>query len=265
MHETMRAALETPRSETDPHWSSAAAWPAPPPIAPPAAPAAPSPVDEPPLRGQDRPIAGHGPLAIVEALLKSPASIVHELREGRGALTALAALVLATMSITGLVIATFSGGLQVLLVPIKLGLGIFFCALICLPSLHVLACLSGAEQTVRQTWGVLLMGVALMGVLLVGFAPVVWVFSQASTSLAFMGALQLFSFAISCGFGLGLLRRALSALHGGAVRGLGLWAAMFVLVLLQMMTTLRPLVGPFEGTLIGERTFFLTHWVASLG
>jgi hypothetical protein len=107
-----------------------------------------------PLGGRAEPISGHGPLAIVEALLKAPASIVHELRHGRGVLAKLAALVVATMILTGVAMATFSGGLQVLFVPLKLAVGIFFCAIICLPSLHVLSCLSGAEQSVRETWGV---------------------------------------------------------------------------------------------------------------
>jgi hypothetical protein len=44
-----------------------------------------------------------------------------------------------------------------------------------------------------------------------------------------------------------------------------LWSVLFVLVLFQMTTTLRPLVGPAEGEVFGERLFFLTHWFRSLG
>jgi len=40
---------------------------------------------------------------------------------------------------------------------------------------------------------------------------------------------------------------------------------LFVLVLFQMTTTLRPLVGEAEDHLLGERLFFLTHWFRSLG
>lgn len=217
------------------------------------------------LGGRDAPVAGSGPLAIAEALLRSPASVLHDVRHGRGALLALAALVLTTMLVTGLVMATFGGGLQLVLVPLKLALGVFFCAIICLPSLYVLSCLSGASQSLRETWGALLMGVALMGLLLVGFAPVVWVFSQATSSPAFMGTLHLAFLGISVAFGVGLVRRALSALNGAPVRGVGLWSVLFVLVLLQMTTTLRPLVGPFDGTIVGERTFFVAHWLSSLG
>jgi len=224
----------------------------------------PAPAPAPALRGGGAPL-GKGPFAIVEALLKSPASVLHELQSGRGALFQLSALVVVTMVVTGLVMATFSGGLQVLLVPLKLSLGIFFCALICLPSLHIFSCLAGAEQSVKETWGALLMGVALMGILLVGFAPVTWVFSQATSSSAFMGALHLIVLVISSMFGLGLIGRALTAMNRTPVRGTRLWSVLFVLVLFQMTTTLRPLVGEAEGPVLGERLFFLTHWFRSLG
>jgi hypothetical protein len=54
-------------------------------------------------------------------------------------------------------------------------------------------------------------------------------------------------------------------MNGGAVRGVGAWGLIFVLVILQTTTTLRPLIGPFDGVLLGERMFFLAHWIASLG
>ena len=198
---------------------------------------------------------------MAEALLKSPASVLHEIESGRGAAFRLSAVLVVTMVATGLVMAAFSGGLQLLLVPLRLSLGIFFCALICLPSLHIMSCLAGAEQSLRETWSALLMGLALMGVLLVGFAPVSWVFAQATTSVAFMGALHLVFLGLSCAFGLGLVNRALSALNRRPIPGLGLWQMLFVLVLLQMTTTLRPLVGPYDGVLFHDRMFFLAQWV----
>lgn len=217
------------------------------------------------LRGSAEPIAGRGPFAMVEALLKSPASVLHEIESGRGAAFRLSAVLVATMFATGLVMAAFSGGIQLLLVPLRLSLGIFFCALICLPSLHIISCLAGAEQSLKETWSALLMGLALMGILLVGFAPVSWVFAQATSSVAFMGALHLAFLALSCAFGLGLVNRALSAMNKKPIPGLGLWHLLFVLVLLQMTTTLRPLVGPYDGVLFHDRMFFLAHWVGSAG
>jgi hypothetical protein len=204
-----------------------------------------------------------GPLALVEALLKAPASILREVQSGRGMLFRLSAIIGVTASLTGLVMSAFSGGLQLVFVPIKLTLGAFCAALLCLPSLHVFSCLSGAGQRVRDTFAAILMGVALMGVLLVGFAPIAWVFSQATSSVAFMGAVHVVFLLISCALGLGLVNRTLSAMNHAPVRT-RLWGPLFVLVLLQMTTTLRPLVGPADGAFLHARSFFIANWIESL-
>ena len=206
---------------------------------------------------------GQGPLALVEALLKAPAAILEESRQGRSMLPGLALVVSVTTSVVGLVMASFSGGLQLVLVPLKVTLGIFCCALLCLPSLHVVSCLSGAAQSIKETFLALLLGVALMGVLLVGFAPIAWIFSQATSSATVMGAVHLVFLTISCLLGLGLVKRALSAMNRDRVR-LHLWSPLFVVVVLQMTTTLRPLVGPAQEDILQPRSFFLAHWVASL-
>ena len=209
---------------------------------------------------------GRGPLALVEALLKSPASIIAEARESRngvGMIPRLAAVVLVMVAFVGLVMSLFSGGMQLFVVPIKLTVGVFACALLCLPSLHVFSCLSGASQRIKDTFLALLLGVALMSVLLVGLAPIAWIFSQATSSTAVMGTVHLVFLVISCAFGLGLVKRALSAMNAAPVR-VGLWSPLFVLVVLQMTTTLRPLVGPADGALIHGRSFFLAHWAASI-
>lgn len=49
----------------------------------------------------------------------------------------------------------------------------------------------------------------------------------------------------------------LAARRGGL---LWLWAAIFLLVTLQMSTALRPLVGTAETLLPTEKRFFLEHW-----
>lgn len=172
----------------------------------------------------------------------------------------LAAIALASMAITGLVMAAFSGGLQLLWVPLKVSFGLLFCGVICLPSLFIFTSLAGGRQSFRETTGALMMGLALIGVLLVGFAPVTWLFSQATTSAAFMGSLHVAFFLVSAWFGIGLIRRALSV-GGQAPRGSALWACLFVLVALQMSTTLRPLVGPDDGVLFHEKQFFVVHWI----
>ncbi len=38
------------------------------------------------------------------------------------------------------------------------------------------------------------------------------------------------------------------------------WAGVFFLVVLQLSTTLRPLVGEFDGLSLADKQFFLEHW-----
>ena len=109
------------------------------------------------------------------------------------------------------------------------------------------------------------MGIALTSLLLLGFAPIAWVFSQATSSLAFVGGLHLAFLVSSCFVGLRLVKRTLDAMNDAPLGGLRLWSALFVVVLFQMTTTLRPLVGPSEGITLKERLFFLEHWIRMLG
>ena len=216
-------------------------------------------IGEPLLRSLGAPIGGRL-LDYATALVQAPASIVEDIHRRKFTLSRLVALLVLTMSITGVVVAAFSGGLQFILVPLKLSAGMLACALLCLPSLYIFSSLGGASQSLRETTAALLMGVTLMGVLLVALAPVSWLFSQTTSSPAIMGGLHIAALLVSSYFGLALVRRVLAVLNGRSLTGVRGWGTMFVLVVLQMTTTLRPLVGPYEGQLLGDKLFFATHW-----
>lgn len=201
--------------------------------------------------------------AAIEALLKHPRRLVHALRQpGTGAaLTGrLLVVTLACALLYGVVMGSFSGGAQWWAAPLKLTAGLLFAALICLPSLYIFACLAGCRAGVREMAGLLAAMLALATLLLVGFAPVAWVFSQSTARIPAMGALHVLFWLVAALFGLrGLVAGAelLEARRGGL---LWLWAAIFLLVTLQMSTALRPLVGTAETLLPTEKRFFLEHW-----
>jgi hypothetical protein len=204
------------------------------------------------------------PAELVEALLKTPRSLLEAAHDSPAMLLRLAGLTALACALAGFVLALFSGGIQLLYVPLKVVAGIFFASLLCFPSLHVFSCLSGAEQRARDTLTALLMGTALTGVLLVGFAPIAWVFSQATSSTAVVGAVHLAFLFASCWLGTGLVHRSLAAMNTRPLGRLRAWAALFLLVILQMTTTLRPLVGPSDGVLLHSRLFFGAHWIESV-
>jgi hypothetical protein len=209
---------------------------------------------------------GNSPVLLIEALLKSPGRIIHELQNNWRATLATWLLLLALLGAAayGIVVGSFSGDAQLWIAPVKISMGTLLSILICLPSLYIFACLSGIDARLRAVAGVLFAAVALSALLLIGFAPVAWIFSQSTDSVAFMAALHIAFWAIAIAFGLRLFTAMARFLTGSTRSHLKLWGLIFVLVCLQMMTTLRPIVGRSEHFLPSEKKFFLAHWAETL-
>jgi hypothetical protein len=203
---------------------------------------------------------------VLSALLRQPGRIIYQLHEPAGAKRlcgALIAIAVVCLAAYGLVVGDFSGAEQRWAAPLKITVGSLATVAICMPSLYVLACLGGAHEKLRLHGlvGLLLAAVALNATLLVSFAPIAWVFSQSTDSIAFISCLHLALWAVGFYFGLRLLQVAAGFL-GVADRGyLRLWMVIFTFVSLQMMTTLRPIVGRSDRFLPTEKQFFLAHWV----
>ncbi|MGB8169875.1 MAG: hypothetical protein WCF18_20400 [Chthoniobacteraceae bacterium] len=206
------------------------------------------------------------PGLLIETLLKRPAQLIETLQQqGCGRLSAwLAIAALLALAAYGLVVGSFSGGEQLVAAPLKISLGALLSMLICLPSLFIFGCLTGAEVTLRGTIGVLCAVLALTAMLLIGFAPVAWVFSQSTESVAFIGALHLIFWSIALGFGLRLLRVFMDLLRVRDRVHLRVWSCIFILASFQMTTALRPIVGRSPHHFPTEKRFFLEHWFANI-
>jgi hypothetical protein len=206
-----------------------------------------------------------GMLAAVEALVRQPRRVLYQLRQGGAGRITLALLLAAVVCALGygFVVGTFSGDTQLWAAPVKIAGGLLLSALICLPSLYIFACLGGSQARLGDVAGLLAGLLALMTVLLIGFAPVAWVFSQSTRSVASMGALHLLFWIIATCFGLRFLRAGFAKFHT-APGGLRLWMIIFLLVMAQMTTALRPLVGTGDTFLPVEKKFFVAHWLQCL-
>lgn len=224
--------------------------------------AAPRPMG-PRLAGEAGPLESASLFGLADALLKAPANVRFELDRSGRALGRFLGLLVLCVALTGVVVASFSGGLQYALVPLKLSAGLLFGALLCLPGLYVITCLSGGRTSFRSTVSALAMGLGVQALLLVAFAPVAWVFAQSTTSPGFMGALWVVALCASAAFGLAMTSNALRA-SGARVGRLWPWKLTFVVVMLQLATNLRPLVGPHEGFEVPEKRFFMSHWARTL-
>lgn len=204
----------------------------------------------------------NGPIAAVEALLRHPRRIVYQLRQAKsGHLAWLLGLVTIFCALVyGLVVGSFSQGTQLWAAPVKVSIGFLASGLICLPSLYIFSCLSGSQARFREVIGLLAGLLALATVLLIGFAPVAWVFSQSTTSVSLMGGLHLIFWLIASYFGLRFLIQGFRHLQTAMDGNLKVWVGIFIVVALQMTTTLRPIVGTSPSFLQSEKKFFVAHW-----
>ncbi len=75
--------------------------------------------------------------------------------------------------------------------PVKIVGGSLLNLFICLPSLYIFLCLSRANARLRQVAGLAMASACLTALLLINKAPVAWVFSQSSDSIAIMGILHM--------------------------------------------------------------------------
>ncbi|HZO84948.1 MAG TPA: hypothetical protein VFC26_07030 [Verrucomicrobiae bacterium] len=225
----------------------------------------PPPIDvaaEPQIAVQNYPPV-HGIIPAVEAILREPGRIGATLRErghGRLILAPLSVAVFCAI-VYGLVVGTFSAGQQLWAAPLKVAVGLLISGLICLPSLYIFSCLSGSPVRLAQVFGFLAGLLALSAILLIGFAPVAWVFSASTESVAGMGALHLLFWIVATWFGLRFLIGSLRQFGPKSPEAVKVWAIIFILVQLQMMTALRPLIGKSDTFFPQEKKFFIAHWV----
>ena len=184
-------------------------------------------------------------IGTVEAILRQPRRVLYQLRQpgyGRLLLGMVFISIICSL-IYGVVVGTFSMGTQLWAAPVKITVGLLISALICLPSLYIFACLSGSQARLAEICGLVAGLLTLMTILLIGFAPVAWLFSQSTDSIAWMGALHLVFWFVATCFGLRFLENGFSHSKARSNGGLNTWIVIFVLVVVQMTTALRPIVG----------------------
>ena len=198
----------------------------------------------------------------IEALLRNPLNLLTALPQKRQLILPLFLLALFSAGILGLVFGSYSAGTQLWAAPLKVGGGLLIASLISFPSLYVFSCLANSPLRLGGIAAAYLCFLALLGLLLIAFAPILWIFTQSSNSLPFVGFLALvvwlLSFLLASSLLRKLTRRAQSSWQ------VHLWLLIFLTVTLQMSTALRPLLGTSQNLLPQEKKFFLTHWIENL-
>lgn len=199
---------------------------------------------------------------VIESLLKQPGRILFECQQGHKPITAMLLLgAVICLAVFGGLLGTFSGGAQYWAAPAKVIIGVLAATLICLPSLYIFSALGGLDARLQHVASLLLTAVTLTALLLLGFSPVIWIFSQSTESVAFMGFLALVFWVTSLAFGIRLLM-SVAGRFGLKHQGyLILWVCIFFVVTIQMSTALRPIIGRADTFLPTSKKFFLEHWI----
>jgi hypothetical protein len=204
-------------------------------------------------------------MQIVDALLKSPESVVKQIKSGqvKKTLFILLGIFVLCHAIYGLIVGSFSGDVQWFAAPIKIVGGAALSALLCYPSLYIFGCLSGANITPSQALSVLVGGLTLTSILLLGFAPVAFIFTFSIKTVAFMGVIHTLIWAISIYFGLHYIVMSLTQMDSrkDCSNIITTWCVILILTMLQMTTTLRPILGESDTLLTHEKRFFVEHWL----
>jgi len=200
--------------------------------------------------------------AAIEALLRQPLRLLYQLRQPGAGRLIVQMLVIAfgCSAVYGVVAGTFSGGMQLWAAPVKIAGGLMVSAAICLPSLYIFTCLSGSKARLSEVCGLLAGLLLLMTILLVGFAPVAWIFSQSTESVAWMGTLHLIFWGVATLFAMRFLKHGFSHTEAKSQAGVNVWIIIFLLVALQMTTALRPIIGKSDTFFPAEKKFFIEHW-----
>lgn len=198
----------------------------------------------------------------IEALLRNPLKLLQALPEKKQLLLPLALLALFSAGVFGLVFGSYSGGTQLWAAPLKIGGGLLLASLICFPSLYIFSCLANSPLRLGGISAAYLCFLSLLGLLLIAFAPILWIFTQSSNSLPFVGFLALVVWVLSFFLASNLLRKLTRRAH--SAWQVHLWILIFLTVTLQMSTALRPILGTSQTFLPQEKKFFLTHWMDSL-
>lgn len=204
--------------------------------------------------------------SLFEALLRRPQVLIARLADDKhGATPRFAIMAAVSFLLFGLVLGCFAKNEQLWAAPAKITVGLLFSGLICFPSLYIFSTLAGARMSISQLAACLAGALALAGLLLLGFAPAIWIFAESTDSLGFMGTLGIGAWIIAGVFALKFLKSAVSATGGSEKGPLMIWSGVFLLVTLQMTTTLRPILGRSPDILTQEKKFFLQHWSDTFG
>lgn len=178
-------------------------------------------------------------------------------------------------AIYGMILGSFSGGIQIVVSAIKLPALYLLTLAICLPALFFFEVVAGSKRTFLQYLVLLLASMGVIGVMLLGFAPITLFFRLSLSDYAFFQLLNITILGIVSWMGVQVFYRGMIIIaqpDGQALQrrqiAMRIWLIIYGFVGSQLGWTLRPFFGnpeqPFELFRNLESNFFL-HVMNLLG
>ncbi len=205
---------------------------------------------------------------ILTGLLKDPRWIIQEIEEDRhwwrrGFRLVLAALLF--YAIFGAVTGIFGGWGTALMSAAKAPCIGLFSLILCMPSLYIFGCIGGMCLSLSQAFALGSIVMAMVGLILLGFVPVIWLFAISTSSLSFMAVFTLLIWMTAICLTGRFLNHLSTSASLGRSGGIRWWMVVYVLVSLQMATTMRPLlVDPTQGWWTAGKRNFVVHFLDTI-
>jgi hypothetical protein len=202
-----------------------------------------------------------GMLGAFNALLRHPASVISDAREGARTMAPARLFLgaLACYAAYGAAAGLFQGGSQAFLAAVKTPLVVLTTLILCAPSFYVFGTLAGADLSGRRFLNLMAGFAGMLGMLLLALLPISWLFTVSSTSLLFVVLLHALVWSVALVFAFRFLSVTLA--RPAAHAALFLWLILFSIVSCQVTTYLRPILWREAGTPVfrTEKLFFLEH------
>lgn len=191
-------------------------------------------------------------LGVIEPILRNRHHFFIEIRDGVGLRKKIGAMVLSSLVFLmacGAVLGSSHSLLQALSSAVKLPILFLATLIVCSPTLYFFQILFGSNQTILQSFTLILTAITVTAVLLLSFAPISLFFLLVSSHYQFFKLLNVVIFAIAGIRGVGFLgegmRIVAASQEGTSPRrnAMRLWIILYAVVGSQMAWALRPFVG----------------------
>ena len=199
----------------------------------------------------------------VSRLLGDTVQIVGEVKTVRCMKVAVSYAILAVCgcALYGAAIGAFGGWMLALLDAAKLAGVVVFGYILCLPSLYVFSCLSGTTLSFWRIATFGLVSLAILGCVLAALSPILWLFAVSTASVKFFVMFAIVLTAIAFCMAMRPVKYAVSAGITSSKIGCYAWFIVFVAVVLQSLTLVRPMLSrQLDGAATVGKCLFIQHF-----